>query len=496
MAATPAGSATEKTTPSTNRSNDSASTSNTDGSSTLHPFLNQKLVDTGKYYCPFLNRGFCRESGGCNFSHDTNESIRIPTNFCHFYLANKCLYGQDCKFIHGEPITADLVDDTDQSVLGIANLSLIDCNHDAVADDHHYDHQYDQQYIYSDFVDPNMVNQDSDPEPNVPKNSYLTGDTFLNQASSGRALCKAVTSPDTSQVPLDRLICPLSSSTSHHDNNNTNTVVNKQTASQSPSSSTTNTATTSNVSINFVSVRALVAPAAASAGGSGDNGTRSKAMASSKVHSKAISDANKSSTTSSSTAAGATINKAWQGGRLLASLKGESSGTNNSNPAAQLKALPLCPYSVASGQCPYAEGACKYLHGQICDLCIMPCLHPYDEAQRRQHRDDCLREHEREMELSFAVQRSKDKICGICMDTICEKKPITSSRFGILEKCNHIFCLDCIRKWRGTKQFESKTIRACPECRVNSDFVVPSKYWIEDEEDKGKLICDYKAALR
>lgn len=38
--------------------------------------------------------------------------------------------------------------------------------------------------------------------------------------------------------------------------------------------------------------------------------------------------------------------------------------------------------------------------------------------------------------------------------------------------------------------------RACPECRVSSDFVVPSKYWIEDQEDKEKLIRDYKAALR
>lgn len=102
---------------------------------------------------------------------------------------------------------------------------------------------------------------------------------------------------------------------------------------------------------------------------------------------------------------------------------------------------------------------CSYLNGLECDLCGRLCLHPHDLEQQRQHREDCLREHEREMELSFAVQRSKDKVCGICMDTVVEKKPITSSRFGILEKCNHIFCLDCIRKWRGTKQFETRTIR-------------------------------------
>lgn len=38
--------------------------------------------------------------------------------------------------------------------------------------------------------------------------------------------------------------------------------------------------------------------------------------------------------------------------------------------------------------------------------------------------------------------------------------------------------------------------RACPECRVSSDFVVPSKYWIEDQDDKEKLIHDYKEALK
>lgn len=105
------------------------------------------------------------------------------------------------------------------------------------------------------------------------------------------------------------------------------------------------------------------------------------------------------------------------------------------------------------------SGHCSYPQGLVCDLCGRACLLPYDLQQQRQHREDCLKEHEREMELSFAVQRSKDKVCGICMDTVVEKKPITSSRFGILEKCNHIFCLDCIRKWRGTKQFETRTIR-------------------------------------
>lgn len=45
------------------------------------------------------------------------------------------------------------------------------------------------------------------------------------------------------------------------------------------------------------------------------------------------------------------------------------------------------------------------------------------------------------------------------MDMILEKEPPNERRFGILEKCNHVFCLSCIRKWRQTKQFDNRTIR-------------------------------------
>jgi len=37
--------------------------------------------------------------------------------------------------------------------------------------------------------------------------------------------------------------------------------------------------------------------------------------------------------------------------------------------------------------------------------------------------------------------------------------------------------------------------RACPECRVCSDFVCPSAFWVETKEEKDKLLNDYRAAL-
>lgn len=214
----------------------------------------------------FLERGYCREASRCNFSHDNLESIKIPNDYCHFYLANQCLYGQDCKFRHSEPFHSNALSNSCES---------------------------------------------------GENNPLVTSESMIELTGQQEQL-----STRTEVHPTDQ---------------------------------------------------------------------------------------------------------DWL------TLEGASQRFSTSLPSIS--------------------------NGLDCDLCGRPCLDPYDLAQQRQHREDCLREHEREMEHSFAVQRSRDKVCGICMDTVVEKKPITSSRFGILEKCNHIFCLDCIRKWRGTKQFETRTIR-------------------------------------
>lgn len=43
--------------------------------------------------------------------------------------------------------------------------------------------------------------------------------------------------------------------------------------------------------------------------------------------------------------------------------------------------------------------------------------------------------------------------------------------------------------------YKNTFFRACPECRVTSDFVCPSMYWVDTKEEKQKLIDDYKCAL-
>ncbi|KAK7898731.1 hypothetical protein WMY93_019584 [Mugilogobius chulae] len=153
----------------------------------------------------------------------------------------------------------------------------------------------------------------------------------------------------------------------------------------------------------------------------------------------------------------------------------------------------LCPYA-AVGECRYGLN-CAYLHGDVCDMCGLQVLHPTDSSQRSEHTKACIEAHEKDMELSFAVQRSKDMMCGVCMEVVFEKANPSERRFGILSNCSHCYCLKCIRKWRRAKQFESKIIKSCPECRITSNFVIPSEYWVEDKDDKQKLIQKYKDGM-
>ncbi|KAL3086613.1 hypothetical protein niasHT_037739 [Heterodera trifolii] len=172
-------------------------------------------------------------------------------------------------------------------------------------------------------------------------------------------------------------------------------------------------------------------------------------------------------------------------------LIGQPNGPGNSSAATSavnLCDIPLCPYFEV-GLCT-AGDFCPFLHGLACDMCGLNVLHPHNQTHRLDHHRECLAEHEKQMEEAFAKARSEEKQCGICMEQIVEK----GLRFGILQNCTHCFCLDCIRKWRRQtdEEIKTKTVRSCPECRVHSDYVIPSKVWIDLNSDKDKLVSVFK----
>jgi E3 ubiquitin-protein ligase makorin len=153
----------------------------------------------------------------------------------------------------------------------------------------------------------------------------------------------------------------------------------------------------------------------------------------------------------------------------------------------------MCPFA-EMGTCPFGE-SCEYTHGDLCEMCSKECLSPFDPEQRKVHHRECVKLHEQEMERAFAIQKSEGKTCGICMEVVLCKISLSDRRFGILSHCDHCFCLGCIRKWRGSTHARKITIRACPLCRTVSHFVIPSQVWVDEEEEKKKLIDEYKSNL-
>jgi len=156
----------------------------------------------------------------------------------------------------------------------------------------------------------------------------------------------------------------------------------------------------------------------------------------------------------------------------------------------------LCPNVNYQGQCKLLKrgDSCRYLHYQMCDLCHSSVLHPTNRIQREEHRQLCVERQEAKREEELAIERSREKTCGVCLEVVWNKE--NDQRFGLLENCDHVFCLQCIRTWRSLSNYEHQVVKACPECRTKSFFVTPTKYWPKDSEAKEKFIQNYKQTLQ
>ncbi|XP_029429881.1 probable E3 ubiquitin-protein ligase makorin-1 [Rhinatrema bivittatum] len=96
-------------------------------------------------------------------------------------------------------------------------------------------------------------------------------------------------------------------------------------------------------------------------------------------------------------------------------------------------------------------------------------------------------------EGASAFEQSKDVICGICMDKVYDKLLPEERLFGILPNCSHAYCINCIRQWRKSRDFQNEVIKSCPLCRIKSSYFIPHTYWITNAEEKTQLIETFKA---
>jgi E3 ubiquitin-protein ligase makorin len=84
-----------------------------------------------------------------------------------------------------------------------------------------------------------------------------------------------------------------------------------------------------------------------------------------------------------------------------------------------------------------------------------------------------------------------DLQCGVCLEPMVA----TRCRFGLLQGCDHAFCLECLRQWRSTHAIRPDVARSCPECRAPSHYVVPSAYYATGAR-KLAIIQAYLTQLR
>ncbi|CAI5728947.1 unnamed protein product [Hyaloperonospora brassicae] len=136
-------------------------------------------------------------------------------------------------------------------------------------------------------------------------------------------------------------------------------------------------------------------------------------------------------------------------------------------------ALVDCPFFLR-GKCKFGE-RCRLRHDSVIlsQAPDMPC------ATGRVSKPAAV--------SAACVDNQQEFTCGICFDDIVQ----SGKHFGLLS-CDHCFCLECMRSWRQSKEME--LVRACPACRIPSDYIVPSlTFCIGDE--KRKAVEAYKSHL-
>ncbi len=127
--------------------------------------------------------------------------------------------------------------------------------------------------------------------------------------------------------------------------------------------------------------------------------------------------------------------------------------------------------------------------------------------------DSCKNQHDESI-VKSVPSASLGLECGICMGKL------EGNQIGMLNNCNCLFCLNCIRGWRreGLDIADSEQvrwdkvatakllilfllsdelilIRLCPLCRNESHFVVPMYRHVTDAAEKARLLEEYRTNL-
>jgi len=182
---------------------------------------------------------------------------------------------------------------------------------------------------------------------------------------------------------------------------------------------------------------------------------------------------------------------------------------------AYAKQFKLCYFHMLN-QCKYGQ-ECQFTHGIACEKChknVFNPLLPIDSqiiehkkfCQSCRNSNDIFNENEKrkvngvfDNELLMTNIQDSEEIedltdnqfpiveCGICYEKISS----TGKTLGLLANCNHVFCYNCIKKWRSTV-LNLSSVKSCPLCRKISFYIIPSSIFPKNEEEKGLIVSEYR----
>jgi len=122
-------------------------------------------------------------------------------------------------------------------------------------------------------------------------------------------------------------------------------------------------------------------------------------------------------------------------------------------------------------------------------------LHPHNQNNANDHLKICEQKTKLMKSLPQEVQDASASVeCGICLEIIANK----GDRFGLMTGCDHAFCINCIRSWRNKSNDisnPSAMVKACPTCRSDSLFILPSLFYCTGEA-KERIVEQYKSNLK
>ncbi|KAI4323391.1 hypothetical protein L6164_023003 [Bauhinia variegata] len=156
----------------------------------------------------------------------------------------------------------------------------------------------------------------------------------------------------------------------------------------------------------------------------------------------------------------------------------------------------FCTFPAAN--CPLEE-KCNRIHGDQCRYCRKYCLHPNQHNEREKHLQTC----EKKEKYLQALKDIQEIECNVCLERVLSKPRAAERKFGLFPECDHAFCISCIRNWRSSATNDpthrmdlTRTVKACPVCRKQSYFVIPSPIWYSTQEEKQEIIENYKAKCK